>query len=87
MHVGAPLGYEATQQHKIIDTYIKRGGAYLNCCQSSEQMVLFQILLNQPNYTEGEVIIIKVLLWTTITYSVDSISNVVMFAAPQTTIH
>ena len=43
-------------------------------------MVLFQILLNQPNYTEGEVIIIKVLLWTTITYSVDSISNVVMFA-------
>ena len=42
-------------------------------------MVLFQILLNQPNYTEGEVmIIIKVLLW--ITYSVDSISNVVMFA-------
>ncbi len=44
-------------------------------------MVLFQILLNQPNYTEGEVIIIKVFI--AITYSVDSISNVVMFAAPK----
>ncbi len=50
-------------------------------------MVLFQILPNQPNYTEGEVmIIIKVLLWITITYSVDSISNVVMFALSATTI-
>ena len=83
MHVGPPLGYEATQHHKIIDMYIKRGRAYLNCCQSPEQMVLFQILLNQLNYTEGEVIIIKVLLWTTITYSVNSIFNVVMFAAPK----